>query len=45
MSGCDANLIAAEQHDGVGVGIVFERECRVIEHAFGHVVQGEPAGV
>ena len=45
MSGRDTNLIAAEQHDGVGVGVVPERAHRVIEHAFGHVIQGEPAGV
>ena len=45
MSWGDANLIAAEQHDGVGVGIALEHARRVIEHAFGHVVQGEPAGV
>ena len=45
MSWGDANLVAAEQHDGVGVGVALERARRVIEHAFGHVVQGESAGV
>ena len=45
MSWGDANLVAAEQHDGIGVGVVLECAHCVIEYAFGHVVQGEPAGV
>ena len=45
MSWGDANLVATEEHDGVGMGVVPEPVRRVIEHAFGHVVQGEPAGV
>ena len=45
MTCSDANLIAGKQHDGVGVGVVLERARRVIEHAFGDVVQGEPARI